>query len=51
MKYENDPFLPILQGEVTSRINHFQGLSQEEESKILSLNPDQKKIVAEQDRK
>ena len=51
MTYENDPLLPILQNEVTSRINHFKSLAPEDESKLLSLNPDQKRIVAEQDRK
>lgn len=51
MKYENDPLLPILQKEVTSRIDHFKSLSPEEESKLLSLNQDQRRIIADQDRK
>lgn len=51
MRYEEDPFLPLLQNEMESRINHFKGLSSEEESKILSLTADQRRIIAEQDRK
>jgi hypothetical protein len=51
MRYENDPLLPILQGEMQSRIAHFKGLSAEEEGKLLSLNTDQRRVVAEQDRK
>jgi hypothetical protein len=51
MKYENDPLLPILQGEMESRIAHFKGLSVEEEGKLLSLSTDQRRIVAESDGK
>ena len=51
MKYEEDPFLPLLQREMESRINHFKGLSAEEESKILSLTADQRRIIADQDKK
>jgi hypothetical protein len=51
MKYESDPLLPLLQNEMSARISHFKGLSAEEESKILSLTPDQRRIIAENDRK
>ncbi len=51
MKFENDPLLPILQNEVSTRINHFKSLSADEESKLLSLNADQRRIIADQDRK
>jgi hypothetical protein len=51
MRYEEDPFLPLLQREMEARINHFKGLSPEEESKILSLTADQRRIVADQDKK
>jgi len=33
------------------RLQKFQGLSAEEESKLLSLNDEQKKLVVENDRK
>jgi len=51
MKYEEDPLLPMLQQEMENRINHFKGLSAEEESKILSLSTSQRKVIADQDRK
>lgn len=51
MKYENDPLLPLLQSEVEKRINHFKGLTPEEESKLLSLTQEQKRLIADQDRK
>lgn len=51
MKFEHDPLLPILQGEMQNRIAHFKGLSAEEEGKLLSLNADQRRVVADLDRK
>lgn len=51
MKYEHDPLLPMLQGEMEKRIAHFKGLSAEEESKLLSLSADQRRVVADLDRK
>lgn len=41
----------MIQGEIESRLGQFQGLSKEEESKLLALTADQKKIVVENDRK
>ena len=51
MKYENDPVLPMLQAEMKTRIDHFKGLSKEEEGKLLSLSPEQKKVITENDKK
>lgn len=51
MKYENDPLLPLLQNEMQQRIAHFKGLSSEDESKLLSLNAEQRRSVADNDRK
>ena len=51
MSYERDPLLRILQTEMASRFKHFKGLSAEDESKLLSLTPDQRRIIADQDRK
>lgn len=51
MKYEYDPLLPILQNEMSARIAHFKGLTAEEEGKLLSLSADQKRVVADLDRK
>jgi hypothetical protein len=51
MKYESDPLLPLLQSEMQSRIAHFKGLSAAEESKLLSLTTEQRRVIADQDRK
>lgn len=51
MKYDNDPLLPILQNEMQSRIAHFKGLTPEEESKLLSLSQEQRRVIADLDRK
>lgn len=51
MKYENDPLLPLLQSEMQARIAHFKGLSPAEESQLLSLTAEQRKLVADNDRK
>ena len=51
MKYEADPLLPLLQSEMQSRIAHFKGLSAAEESKLLSLSTEQRRVIADNDRK
>lgn len=51
MKYDNDPLLPILRSGIERRVSEFQGLSAEEESKLLSLTAEQKRVVADLDRK
>jgi hypothetical protein len=51
MKYEHDPLLPLLQNEMQARIQHFKGLSAEEEGKLLALTAEQKRTVADLDRK
>jgi hypothetical protein len=51
MKYENDPLLPLLQNEMQSRIAHFKGLTPAEESKLLSLSTEQRRTIADLDRK
>lgn len=51
MTYANDLILPKIQEEMKTRLEKFQGLSAEEESKLLQLTEEQKKIVVENDRK
>jgi len=51
MKYQNDPLLPMLQDEMQKRIAHFKGLSAEEEGKLLSLTAEQRRVIADLDRK
>jgi hypothetical protein len=50
MTYENDPILPILQSEIEARSAELKGLSPAEESKLLELTADQKRIIADTDR-
>ena len=51
MRYEEDALLPKLQEEIGKRIEHFKGLSQAEESKLLQLTADQRKVIQDNDRK
>lgn len=51
MTYSNDAILPLIQAEMQERLSKFQGLSADEESKLLSLSKDQRGIVADNDRK
>jgi len=51
MKFDHDPLLPLLQNEMGQRIAHFKGLTPEEEGKLLSLSVDQRRVVADLDRK
>jgi len=51
MTYENDSILPMIEAEMQERLQKFQGLTAEEESKLLALTDDQKIIVADNDRK
>ena len=50
MEYDNDPLLPILSNEINSRTEAYKGLSAEEESKLLSLTAEQKRIITENDK-
>ena len=50
MNYENDPLLPIVTEEITARTEAFKGLSAAEESKLLQLNDDQKRIISNADK-
>ncbi len=51
MTYNNDKILPMIEEEMAQRLQAFQGLSAEEESKLLALTAEQKKIIADNDRK
>ena len=51
MTYEGDPLLPILQNEVEARTNAYANISAEEESKLMSLTSDHRRIIADNDRK
>jgi hypothetical protein len=51
MTYSDDKILPMIEAEMAERLEKFKGLSAEEESALLSLTEEQKKIVADNDRK
>lgn len=50
MLYENDPLLPIVSEEINSRTQAYTSLSAEEESNMLQLNAEQKKIISGADK-
>lgn len=51
MHYKGDPLMPILSGEIESRVNAYKSLSAQEETDLLALNADQKKIIADGDKR
>lgn len=51
MTYKEDLVLPLIEKEMADRLQKFKGLSADEETKLLALSNEQKKIVAENDRK
>ena len=51
MDYELDPILPLFHEEVKARTERLLQLAPEEESKMLSLTADQKRILGEADKK
>jgi hypothetical protein len=51
MTYQGDLILPMIEAEMKSRLEKFRGMTKEEEGKMLSLSAEQKKVVAENDRK
>lgn len=51
MTYENDPLMPILETEVNNRTAAYANLSAQEESDLLMLTPEQKQIIAGNDRR
>jgi len=51
MTYQKDKLLPLIQEEMKERLAKFKGLSVEEEQKLLALTTEQRKIIAENDRK
>ncbi|CAI2371146.1 unnamed protein product [Moneuplotes crassus] len=49
MDFKTDPVLPIMTEELSSRVSVLKNLSPEQESRLLSINEDQKKAVAQSD--
>ena len=51
MTYTNDPLLPIFVNEVNAQLQPLKKLSKQEESALFSLSADQKKLIADGDRR
>jgi hypothetical protein len=51
MNYKGDIILPMIEAEMKERLQRFQGMSAAEEGALLSLTAEQKRIVAENDKK
>lgn len=51
MEYVNDPILPILTEEINRRTAEFKSLTPAQEGKLLALTADQKRVIADNDRK
>lgn len=51
MTYKNDPLMPILSDEINNRCAGYKALSAQEEGDLLSLNADQKKVIADADKR
>ena len=51
MTYENDPLMPILVDEVNNRTQAYANLSSAEESEMLMLTTEQKRLIGENDRR
>jgi hypothetical protein len=51
MSYKGDPLMPILTGEIEARVNSFKSLSPAEETAMMALTADQKKLIVEADKR
>lgn len=51
MEYVNDPILPILTEEINRRTAEFKSLTPAQESKLLALTAEQKRFIADSDKK
>jgi len=50
MTYQNDPLLPILEGEIKAQTTAYQTLTAKEESDLLSLKDEQKRLLVDSDK-
>lgn len=51
MNYDRDAILPLLNDEIMERTKKFEDLTPADEQKLVQLTQDQKRLVAENDRK
>lgn len=51
MTYHGDSLLPMLEKEMTTRLERFRTMSKEDESRLMSISDEQRRIIADNDRK
>lgn len=51
MTYKNDPLMPLLSSEINERCSSYKSLTPAQESDLLSLSADQKKVVVDADKR
>lgn len=51
MTYKGDAVLPMIQEEMATRLAKYQNLTAEEEQKLLALTPEQRRLIADNDRR
>jgi len=51
MTYKDDSILPAIESEMTSRLEKFRGMTKEQEIELMALSNDQRKALAESDKR
>lgn len=51
MTYKDDPILPAIEAEMTTRLEKFKGLTKEQETELFALTEEQRKTLAENDKR
>lgn len=51
MTYKDDPILPAIEAEMSSRLEKFKGLTKEQETELFALTEEQRKTLAENDKR
>lgn len=51
MTYKDDPILPAIESEMASRLEKFKGMTKEEETELFALSDEQRKTLAENDKR
>jgi len=51
MTYKGDSILPMIESEIRERLQRFEGMTKEEEAALLSITPEQRRSLQDNDRK
>lgn len=51
MTYKDDAILPAIEAEMSARLEKFKGLTKEQETELFALSDDQRKTLAENDKR